>query len=455
MNNNNNNGAGASSSTGTHNGAGASSSTGTHNGAGASSSTGTHAREQDAPAPILRFPEFRGTSGWEVAKFGDLLQESRIPSQLNDPSMRITVRLHLQGIERREHRGTESTESTSNFSRKSGQFIYGKQNIHKGAFGIIPRDLDGFESSQDLPCFDFKDRCCPAWFYFNLASEAKYGLLELSMTGTGSKRLNEKTFLSLTIATPTLAEQQRIADCLSSLDALIAAQARKVDALKTHKKGLMQQLFPRAGETQPRLRFPEFQGAAAWEETQLGQLGELVSGLTYSPNDVRESGLLVLRSSNVQNGKITLDDNVFVTPTIKGANLSQPKDILICVRNGSKALIGKSAMIPEGMPLCTHGAFMTVFRAKIPNFVFQLFQSDTYQKQVAGDLGATINSINGGQLLKYVFFVPSLAEQQRIADCLSSLDALIAAAAQQLETLKTHKRGLMQQLFPSLEEVES
>ncbi|MDO8274031.1 MAG: hypothetical protein Q7T22_00700, partial [Serpentinimonas sp.] len=141
-------------------------------------------------------------------------------------------------------------------------------------------------------------------------------------------------------------EQQKIAECLSSVDLAVAAQARKVDALKAHKKGLMQQLFPREGETQPRLRFPEFQNAGEWAETRLGRLGELVSGLTYSPDDVRESGLLVLRSSNVQNGEIALDDCVYVDPSVKGANLSQPNDILICVRNGSKALIGKCALIP-------------------------------------------------------------------------------------------------------------
>jgi type I restriction enzyme S subunit len=104
------------------------------------------------------------------------------------------------------------------------------------------------------------------------------------------------------------------------------------------------------------------------------------------------------------------------------------------------------------MPPCTHGAFMTVFRAHAPNFVFQLFQSSRYQKQVAGDLGATINSINGSQLLKYVFFVPKPPEQRRIASFLSSLDALITAETQKHEALKTHKKGLMQQLFPSLGE---
>ena len=295
-----------------------------------------------------------------------------------------------------------------------------------------------------------------AYFRHYLKTERFIQILTKNLEGLrDGKMISYKQFSELQLPVPSSEEQQKIADCLSSLDELIAAQARKVDALKTHKKGLMQQLFPREGETQPRLRFPELQNADEWEETRLEKLGKLISGLTYSPDDVRESGLLVLRSSNVQNGEIALDDCVYVDPSIKGANLSQPEDILICVRNGSKTLIGKCALIPQGMPLCTHGAFMTVFRADTPSFVFQLFQSDRYQKQVAGDLGATINSINGSQFLKYKFFVPKPAEQKLIADFLASLDTLITATTQELETLKTHKKGLMQQLFPSPEALEA
>ena len=197
----------------------------------------------------------------------------------------------------------------------------------------------------------------------------------------------------------------------------------------------------------PECRFKEFSGE--WEEKKLGEIGELVSGLTYSPDDVRDSGLLVLRSSNVQNSKITLDDNVYVRTDIKGVNLSEPNDILICVRNGSKNLIGKNAIIPKGMPLCTHGAFMTVFRSDISKFAYQLFQTSSYTKQVEADLGATINSINGNLLKKYTFFIPKPKEQQKIANCLSSLDSLIEAQNKKVEALKAHKKGLMQQLFPS------
>ena len=355
-----------------------------------------------------------------------------------------------------KNEAVQGSANTQYFQRKAGQLIYSKLDFLNQAFGIIPDELDGYESTADLPCFDISGDLNPAFILECIKRKDFY--LRVGEAADGSriaKRIHPETFLASEIPLPSLPEQQKIADCLTSLDTLIVAQGRKVEALRAHKKGLIQQLFPQEGETQPRLRFPEFEGAGEWEEVRLNTLGGLVSGLTYSPDDVRKKGLLVLRSSNIQGGTIDLTDCVYVDPNIRGANLSLPNDILVCVRNGSTALIGKTALIPDGMPLCTHGAFMTVFRSHAPKFVFQLFQTSRYQKQVAGDLGATINSINGAQFLRYKFFVPQPPEQQRIADCLTSLDDLITVEARQLETLKTHKKGLMQQLFPPVGEADA
>lgn len=203
----------------------------------------------------------------------------------------------------------------------------------------------------------------------------------------------------------------------------------------------------------PKLRFPEFLTEGKWEVKELKELGDLINGLTYSPDDVRDKGLLVLRSSNIQNGLIDFNDTVYVRTDIKGFKLSKPKDILVCVRNGSKNLIGKNAMIPKGIPLATHGAFMTMFRAKNAEFVFQLFQTDFYDSQVKADLGATINSINGKNLLKYEFPIPTNPkEQQKIASCLSTLDEVITGHSKKLEVLKDHKKALIQSLFPQKNE---
>ena len=418
--------------------------------------------------PKLRFPEFHGAGEWIKEKLGSLasISTEKVGNEICVP-MSITSGVGLVSQEDKFGRVIAGSSYKNYFLLKPNDFAYNKsatKEYPEGFLALYSGDKLAAVPNSIFTCFRIKgDSPNPQYlnylFLGNLHGQWLRNFIQVGARAHGSLSINDSDLLALPVPLPkgqsSLAEQQKIAICLSSLDELIAAQAGKVDALKTHKKVLMQQLFPREGENQPRRRFPEFQNAGAWEETRLGKMGVLVSGLTYSPDDVRESGLLVLRSSNVQQGEIALDDCVYVDPLIKGANLSQPNDILICVRNGSKALIGKCARVPDGMPLCTHGAFMTVFRAKAPSFVFQLFQSDRYQKQVAGDLGATINSINGGQLLKYEFFVPKPAEQQRIADCLNSLDDLITSQTQELETLKTHKKGLMQQLFPSAEAVEA
>lgn len=101
--------------------------------------------------PKLRFPEFQNSGEWEEKRLGQMLTESKIPITDSNPQKRITVRLNLKGVEKREFKGTEAENATYFFVRSSGQFIYGKQNIHKGAFGIIPEELDGYESSQDIP----------------------------------------------------------------------------------------------------------------------------------------------------------------------------------------------------------------------------------------------------------------------------------------------------------------
>lgn len=196
----------------------------------------------------------------------------------------------------------------------------------------------------------------------------------------------------------------------------------------------------------PKLRFGEFK--SSWKFMKLGQLGNTIAGLTYSPKDIRDSGLLVLRSSNVKDGQIDLGDCVYVDTNVKGAKISQENDILICVRNGSTSLIGKNALIPAGIPHCTHGAFMTVFRAEQPKFIHQLFQTTNYKTQVSADLGARINSINNSQLIKYQFAVPPTeCEQQKIADFLSAVDDKITALTAQKTALTQYKQGMMQRIF--------
>lgn len=163
-----------------------------------------------------------------------------------------------------------------------------------------------------------------------------------------------------------------------------------------------------------------------WKEKHLKDVGKCLTGLTYSPNDVTDdSGLLVLRSSNVQGGKLVFEDNVFVKRDIEVKNHAQSGDILVCVRNGSRNLIGKNALISAKGQGLVHGAFMMLFRSDHSQYLYQLFSSEMYNKQVYRNLGATINSINSSDFYKFKFPFPPLPEQKAIADLLSTWDEVI------------------------------
>lgn len=195
----------------------------------------------------------------------------------------------------------------------------------------------------------------------------------------------------------------------------------------------------------PKLRFPEFSGE--WEKKKLEEVGQVLNGLTYSPKDIVKKGLLVLRSSNIQNDKITYDDCVYVRDDIQNVNISKTGDIIICVRNGSSNLIGKNAIITDKNPKSTHGAFMTSLRSNQSKFIIQLLKTNSYKRQVHVDLGARINSINSNQLKKYKFYFPSLPEQQKIASFLESVDSWIDNLKNQKESLEKYKKGIMQKIF--------
>ncbi|HET8885443.1 MAG TPA: hypothetical protein VFM70_03730, partial [Salinimicrobium sp.] len=128
----------------------------------------------------------------------------------------------------------------------------------------------------------------------------------------------------------------------------------------------------------PNLRFPGFEGE--WEIVQLGKIGVIVSGLTYSPKDIHNDGVLVLRSSNVKEGRLIFDDNVYVKT--KDFNPVIENDILICVRNGSKRLIGKNTIISKENKGFAFGAFMSVYRSKNNRFIYQWFKTEKYKKEV-------------------------------------------------------------------------
>lgn len=182
-----------------------------------------------------------------------------------------------------------------------------------------------------------------------------------------------------------------------------------------------------------------------WEIKSLGDLGEVLSGLTYSPSDISSDGTLVLRSSNVQERFLAFEDNVYVKAS--GFKPIKEKDILICVRNGSKSLIGKNALITKDAESMAFGAFMAIYRSEFNEYLFQLFDMDFYNREIHRNLGATINSINGSDLKRFKFPIPPLPEQRAIAKVLGAMDQAINANNQLIAQKELRKKWLMQNLL--------
>jgi type I restriction enzyme S subunit len=193
-------------------------------------------------------------------------------------------------------------------------------------------------------------------------------------------------------------------------------------------------------------RLPGFSGE--WAVKRLGEIGESLIGLTYKPSDVRSDGVLVLRSSNIFEGALRFEDNVFVEMEIPERIIVRAGDILICVRNGSRDLIGKCANIDERVQGMTFGAFMAVFRTPFHNFVYQQFQSNVIKRQIHEHLGATINQITNKSLNSFqIPFPMDEAEQTAIAAILSDMDSEIAALEDKLNKARQIKQGMMQELL--------
>ncbi len=162
-----------------------------------------------------------------------------------------------------------------------------------------------------------------------------------------------------------------------------------------------------------------------WEQRELSQFVEFYSGLTYSPSDVQEYGTLVLRSSNVKNGAVIDADNVYVNDEVVDSENVRCGDIIVVVRNGSRALIGKHAEIREEMPKTVIGAFMTGIRSKHSSYVNALLSTQHFENEVAQNMGATINQITGYMFAKMSFRIPDSEEQDKIGLFFKDLDHLI------------------------------
>jgi type I restriction enzyme S subunit len=401
--------------------------------------------------PRLRFPEFRDAPAWEV-KYGDDLFDDRAEDGRDQlPIYSVTMD---DGVVPRSSLGRkvdDISDTAGNKRAHRGDIVYNMMRVWQGASGVAPEECMVSPAYVVLaPHQDVRPEFYG--YFFKLDSSLRLFTSHARGANKDRLRLYYDSFAKTPLPHPSLAEQQKIAECLTSLDECIAAQGKKVDALAAHKKALMQQLFPREGESAPRLRFPEFRNAGEWEPTTLGELGKISSGTTpaRANSEFFEGGTIPwVKTTDLNNSVITVTEECITTKA--AARINPVGSVLVAMYGGFKQ-IGRTGIL--GVPAATNQAMsvLVVDGAKaLPVYVLTWLNAKVDDwKRIASSSRKDPN-VTGSDVAGFPIQLPSTVEQQRIAACLGSLDARLAAESAKLAALKTHKKGLMQQLFPSPE----
>lgn len=401
--------------------------------------------------PKLRFPEFREAEGWESKKLASFLTESRVLGSRGNTARKLTVKLWGRGVSEKNEKILGS-ENTKYYRRKGGQFIYSKLDFLNQAFGVIPSHLDGLESTVDLPCFDISNQLNPTFLLEYVQRDAFYKRNgEIADGGRKAKRIQVEDFLEFEIdVPPKRAEQQKIAECLSSLDAVIAAEGERLVALKDHKKGMMQTLFPAPGQTSPRLRFPEFEGRSEWVEKPLGEIATYENGKAYEPHIVETGKYVVVNASFIST------DGVKRKYSNHPMMIADQDDILMVLSDlpNGKAL-AKCFRVDTGG---TYAVNQRIARLKPHsiNSAFLFAALNRNRRLLSFNDGMNQTHLSKGNVLDCPIVYPSdESEQAAIASSLASIETELRTEIEKLAALKLHKKALMQQLFPLAAEVRA
>lgn len=389
--------------------------------------------------PRLRFPEFQDAGEWSKS-FGNGVFE-QINNKQHDSTLPVLAITQEHGAIPRN-----MIDYQVSVTEKS---IESYKVVEVGDFIISLRSFQG-----GIEYSSYKGICSPAYVilrkktvasenYFKQFFKTERFIQTLNKNIEGlrdGKMVSFKQFSELLIPIPSVDEQQKIADCLSSIDDLITAQTQKLNTLKTHKKGLMQHLFPAEGETLPKLRFPEFQNAGEWDIKPLKCVCNMQAGKFVSASAIyeqNEEGFYPCYGGNGLRG---------YTKTY--------------THSGRYPLIGRQGALCGNVKLgagqfhaTEHAVVATPKHNMDVNWLFYELDLLNLNRFATGQAqpGLSVDVLE-----KIPVAVPiTEREQQKIADCLSSIDELIIAQTQKLVTLKTHKKALMQQLFPAMEEVSS
>jgi len=403
--------------------------------------------------PKLRFPEFRDELGWEEVPL-EQIAERTTTKNFDGSIARVLTNSAEHGIVDQRDYFDKDIANAGNIDGyyivDLGDYVYNPRISNFAPVGPISRNNIGKGVMSPLyTVFRFAEEITDFYQYYFKTASWHFYLRRLSSMGARHDRMSITTgdFMAMPVPTPPAKEQQKIAECLGSLDGLIAAEGQKLEALRDHKRGLMQQLFPQPGQTRPRLRFPEFRDKGEWVESTVGSKCKCFSGST--PDTTRKEfyggTIPFIRSAEIGS------DNIGMFLTEEGFDSSAAKmvargDVLVALygaNSGDVALARVDGAINQAI-LCLRPEGSKAF----------LYHYLTHKK--AWILATYLQGGQGnlsGEIVKSVSLrFPLPEEQETVAACLTTLDTRIAAQAAKIETLKQHKRGLMQQLFPAPED---
>lgn len=412
-----------------------------------------------------KYPEYKDSNvewigkipkDWNVYRAKNLFKKmNRSPHESDDIITAFRDGVVTLRKNRREDGFTMADKEIGYQKILKGDLVIHGMDAFAGAIGVS--NADGKSSPVYSACIPLKGSNARYHAYLlRHMSKSNYIFALAKGIRERSTEFRFKEFGNLKISEPTIDEQEKIANYLDEktflIDQIIEKKQKLIELLREKRtatinhavtKGLDQKVeFVDSGISWIG-KIPK-----GWRIKKLKFLGEAIIGLTYSPEElVREGGVLVLRSSNVQKDKITLDDNVYVNKTIPKKLTTQVGDILICSRNGSRSLIGKNAIIDKGSAGLSFGAFMTIFRTKHSRFISYFLKSNLFMSQLSTTLTSTINQLTTHYLNNTVTIVPPEDEQEKIAfyldEKITSHDKAISHVEQSIEKLQEFKSSLI------------
>lgn len=401
--------------------------------------------------PELRFPEFKNEGEWEYV-YGDELFEP-ISNKDHNSDLPILAITQEQGAVPRDminyHVSVTEKSIESYKVVEIGDFIISLRSFQGGIeysnyLGLCSPAYIVLRKKEDV-INDFYRHYFKSYPFIQDLNKNLEGIRD-------GKMISYKQFSEILIPKPKIKEQVKIAACLSSLDEVISAYNEKLDLLKDHKKGLMQNLFPQVGEKMPKYRFPEFVNNGEWLEKDLGEIAKLK---TIKNKDNVVTRVLTNSAANgIVDQRDFFDREIVTESNLEGYYIVENGDFVYNPRISTVAPVGPISVNKTGIGVMS--PLYTVFRFNTDNIDFfeQYFKTDLWYSSLRSisNSGARHDRMNIS--LNAFFHLPLLSpnseEQQKIVSCLSALDELILAQAEKLELLKQHKIGLIQDLFPKM-----